>query len=451
MGIPFRTRLSHDKGLLLPILKDFPGFICEACTVRAVLDRELGTGPADYALLMLERMRVLDTINSLAAGTHKSYQQKIGYLRRFSQHFQVPLLTVTPVDSPPAPASIPLMWAQQHYSLQLSRWKKKSNSSEDSARVTFATVRGLRSAASLFHKLDMLTAHPGKVYMDPNSRVMTTNDVSPTDELGYTMMNTGMKNRLGTEAKPSVALMDRHARHLDMSLRLRFKMAPTRLVKLELARAGFANIMAWLAWLRAQELFSARWCDISLTRPGDGAAHDLPPAIGVVGLRLLDQTKSDRSKTADVVVAHTTASGMSPGFWLEELMSLSDITVEELEGNTGHIFQHLDGSRWTSRYYRETILWPSLHEQRLGGDVALRGYDGSPGNTIQEKFWSMHSYRRGGRSQVSRKRDGFVRKATNQEVTEHGRWRLKRAAMDMPTSYLEWSVADRIPVTLFCM
>jgi hypothetical protein len=52
----------------------------------------------------------------------------------------------------------------------------------------------------------MLTAHPGKVYMDSNNRGMATHDVSPTDELGNKMMNAGMKHRLGTKSKPSVAL-----------------------------------------------------------------------------------------------------------------------------------------------------------------------------------------------------------------------------------------------------
>ena len=35
VGEPFTTRLRDDAGLVLPGLSDFPGFICEACTVRA--------------------------------------------------------------------------------------------------------------------------------------------------------------------------------------------------------------------------------------------------------------------------------------------------------------------------------------------------------------------------------------------------------------------------------
>jgi hypothetical protein len=85
-------------------------------------------------------------------------------------------------------------------------------------------------------------------------------------------------------------------------------------MKLELARTAFANSMAWLVWLRAKELFLGRWYNINLTCPGDGEQHDVPAAIGVIGLRLLDQTKSERSKTADVVVAHMAVSDLSAGF-----------------------------------------------------------------------------------------------------------------------------------------
>jgi hypothetical protein len=40
----------------------WPNFMCEACTVRAMLDREL-TGPNDWKLLCFERMRVLDIVH----------------------------------------------------------------------------------------------------------------------------------------------------------------------------------------------------------------------------------------------------------------------------------------------------------------------------------------------------------------------------------------------------
>ena len=377
VGIPFVTRLPNNKGLVLPPLRDFPGFICEACTVRSVLNRELGKGPKDYALLMLERMRIFDTVNSLAIGTHKAYQQKHTYLRDFEKEFSTAILTCTPIDRPPAPKSISLMWAQKRFSLKVSKWSRRKKGVDEEARVTYATGRALRSAASLFHKLDLMTAFPGQVYLDPNRRVLVSNLVSPTDDLAYTMMNTGMKNRIGEDSNPSKALLDRQVRTCDQSLRNRFASATTRLLQLELARAGLANTLAWLAWTRAKELFDLRWSDL--------------------------------------------------------------------------IFQHANGQQWSSRFFRTTFLYPSLQQQRTDGDVTLRPFDGSRGNAIADKYYSMHSYRRGARSQCSRKRDGFLRAATKPEVNEHGRWRVSRGSMDMATQYLEWSIADRLSITLLCM
>ena len=97
------------------------------------------------------------------------------------------------------------------------------------------------------------------------------------------------------------------------------------------------------------------------------------------------------------------------------------------------------------------FFYPSLHLQRLAGDQTLHLCNGAPGNTIADKYYSMHSYRRGARTHCSRKRDGCVRGATKTEINEHGRWRVPRASMDMATQYLEWSIADRLSITLLCM
>jgi hypothetical protein len=81
----------------------------------------------------------------------------------------------------------------------------------------------------------------------------------------------------------------------------------------------------------------------------------------------------------------------------------------------------------------------------------LQKFDGSPGNSIPERFWSFHCYRRGARTHVSRSRSTNVRGATKAETMEHARWRVSRGSMDMPTAYLEWSFEDRILLTLLCM
>jgi hypothetical protein len=65
VGFPFTSRRRNHAGLCFPPVSDWPNFICELCTVRSVLHREL-TGPNDWQLLCLERMRLVDMAHSWA-------------------------------------------------------------------------------------------------------------------------------------------------------------------------------------------------------------------------------------------------------------------------------------------------------------------------------------------------------------------------------------------------
>jgi len=78
-GPPFKTRLAGGKGLCFPkaLPALFPNFICEACQVRVILDRELGRSGEDMLLLMLERMRQLDAMHKWAEGTVQKYGGQI--------------------------------------------------------------------------------------------------------------------------------------------------------------------------------------------------------------------------------------------------------------------------------------------------------------------------------------------------------------------------------------
>jgi hypothetical protein len=49
VGAPFTSRRKGGAGLSFPKVTDWPNFVCEACTVREVLGREL-TGPNDIHL-----------------------------------------------------------------------------------------------------------------------------------------------------------------------------------------------------------------------------------------------------------------------------------------------------------------------------------------------------------------------------------------------------------------
>jgi hypothetical protein len=85
--------------------------------------------------------------------------------------------------------------------------------------------------------------------------------------------------------------------------------------------------------------------------------------------KLLLQTKSNKHFTADVVIAYTTASALSLGWWIDTLKA--NLTPEELAPDA-FILAHPNGLAWTSHYYMHTFLYPALTVCRALGDPFLR-------------------------------------------------------------------------------
>jgi len=109
-----------------------------------------------------------------------------------------------------------------------------------------------------------------------------------------------------------------------------------------------------------------------------------------------------------------------------------------------------DGKRFTSSYFRNEYLYPFLHRLKQEGDATLLAFTQEVGNRIEDKYYSMHSYRRGGNSQATKRRRG-KKVASSIQVYEHGRWKIKRQAENMPTRYREYTLEDRLYITLLCM
>ena len=266
------------------------------------------------------------------------------------------------------------------------------------------------------------------------------------------MLFRGLSRHLGTETRPSTALLHRHV-VWNQTYRRQLAEDPnaTLYQRYIYTAANVAELYSWMGWLRSTETFHSEADHVKVVPPSDSESLDLPPGVGAVLLRLLPSTKSDPTKTADVVLAYATASGFHLGFQLEDLFRLR----HQLGITSRYLFAHLNGSPWSTFYFKEHHLWPLLHLQQLEGDAFLRAFDGSPGNSIREKFYSMHSYRRGARSFMGTTHYGtllFVRRATEAEVNEHGRWAMKNQGSEsMPLHYLEWSIEHRLYITLLCM
>ena len=440
VGPPFSSRRRRQDGLSFPTIHHWGTFVCESCTVRAITRREL-TRLEDSSLLALERMRLLDTVHSWARNTHSSYQGKLKILQAFASRYSLPLLPSVSLRHPRCSTDIVLMWCQEAYSLSPGTSRLGEGNT-----TAFGTIRQLRAALSHLLAWNQLHQDPPGI-LDKQRRLLHV-DCRVTDALPSQLHSQGMAIRLGTESLPSKALLDRHVRSLLRDLEAAYADTSQDTAQNDICLWAVATLLLWLGWLRSSEVFQLRWCDVTVVPPHDGPRVDLPLGIGMVGVRLLPETKSQRTRTVDVILAYETVSGYTLGRWIERLITVSHLGPH-WSTRLNPVFLTARGSAWSSHFYRQTFLYPSLLRQQAQGDPALRNL-----GSIPHAFWSLHSFRNGARSQVSRRRltgSIYTRRATTMEVYEHGRWRRRRTGEAIDLVYNQWPYYDRIQLTLCCM
>ena len=444
-GPPFTCRRRTEGGLHFPHMKNWPLFICECCTVRAVVGRELG-GSGDLRLLAYERMRILDLANSWTVNTYSAYGTKLSFLNQFeAAHAGMRILARPSLDRPPTHESVALAWAELEYSL-------RDSPKEGKDQVSYNTIRQIRSAAGWHHSLSMLVGHPRGLLYDRKMKVLTRAEVCVGHDALMSQFSTGLKNRIGTEEQPSWALLDRHVRAIDAASELAYQSARTEVQRRFWATAGLANLVFWLGWLRSMEAFELRWKDITNVDPLQGPQHDLPPNMGCLLLKLKEGTKSSQSKTADVPLAFTTRSGYQVGKWYRRLHRLR-LNQGPTSMDASPVFCREDGVAWDSHYFRTRVVYPVLHRLRDERDPYLVPLTGENGDTVENRFCTLHMYRRGARSHcdVVRDRSQGRRKASPDEVYEHARWRRSRAGERIDVLYRAWNLWERLQITLCCM
>ena len=441
VGAPFTTRLPNGRGLSYPRKVPIPHFICECCQVRGLLQRELLRTGRDTTLLMLERMRMIDVVGNWKYSTLAQYAPALRNLQTFERWSGIPTLTPTRLERPPVSPFFGLAYAQIRNTIP--------HPGADTG-PSFNSSRKLRSAASMWYNMDLQMCHPTQAVRDHKRRSVLTLGTVPTDSMAYTFLNGGMARRMGTATRPSWALSHVQIAYIDTRLEELYTSATSLAARHEIVVAASVNLTAWLGWLRGSEVFGLLQTDIKVTTPANGIYLGLATGVGVLELRLAPDTKSDPTRTADVVIAYTTATGLSLGKWITRLLQFPCMP-------SGLVFSTTTRRVWSSSYFRLEYAVPLLEELRMAGEPTLQVFSDREGHRILDKVWSMHSWRRGGRSKATKRaRAGDptppgARRASNDEVSEHGRWRQRFRAEAMEVHYNEWDVVDRISITLFCM
>jgi hypothetical protein len=151
------------------------------------------------------------------------------------------------------------------------------------------------------------------------------------------------------------------------------------------AQGGLTRLVLWLGWLRSFETFHLLWRDFDIVEPPDGPSADLPLRCGAIRICLGPETRSSHNKTVSVPIAYHTLSGYHCGKWFHQARHCGRIGADYRD-STNFVFLHPNGHLWTSYYYLQEFLYPSLRRQQAAGDPMLLNFGGTPGNTLQSKF-----------------------------------------------------------------
>jgi hypothetical protein len=80
-------------------------FVCELCTVRTNVGREIGVYEGDIQLLALERLRMIYSAHGWGESTLKGYDHNLNHIPKFEKRFgvqiTVPLKLTPPPRAPP--------------------------------------------------------------------------------------------------------------------------------------------------------------------------------------------------------------------------------------------------------------------------------------------------------------------------------------------------------------
>ena len=259
------------------------------------------------------------------------------------------------------------------------------------ATPTWNTGRVQRSAVSLYHSWWAAFCNPSTIYKDKDRRLLSDRNLGSTENTLSHMTAGGMAARLGTESRPSQALNQRQILWNQQARNNSLQVTNlTKMKQYEYIAANCAELILWLGWLRASEVFNLRVQDVDLTTPQNHGKHNLPPGVGAIQLRLLPSTKSQRDKQADVIIAWKTSGGLRLGHWLTKLY----IAMKSLDWKSPHsyLFRDKANTPWSSYYFRSKHLYPLLHRQLKAKDPLLTHLSISKNHGIEWYYYSLYSY-----------------------------------------------------------
>lgn len=247
----------------------------------------------------------------------------------------------------------------------------------------------------------MVSKPDGTYYFDQQCRLICQ-PCRTTDGLGCLLFASGIAARIGENVNPSVALLDRHVRHLDSELEEQYLSARTPpQARRKAALAGLATLVLWLGWLRFSETFDLYWQDFNVVEPSNGPTVDLPrgAAAGSAFASVLrPKAHEPRLLTCPLLIKRSLDTIAASGSIMCAKVVRWELTTNNKECATQVFFTHSSDSHpMTLALLLTRISFPIPEAPAVisgGGGAMMAAFDGSPGNTLEAKFWSLHCLHR---------------------------------------------------------
>ena len=423
----------------------FP-FVCELCTVRANVGKELLDFHNDHRFLIsLERMRMIDMFNCWARNTLVNYKSALRSLTTFQSRFGLNILNPqTPIQSFSQPSTDPAIafgWAVLYKSILPSAQAKGDT-------VGFMSLRLLRSASVAYNTFVTALLQPQNHYRDRNNRLLQSNSIAPQENIASQLFLAGLAVRKGTESTKGKPLLHRHFIWNQRYRENLYQKCPNNTVKLEIVTAQCIELAGYQGFLRSSETTGLEGRDLFLVPPSKGLEFDLPPRVGMICFKLLPSTKTSRSAQADVVMAWATSGGLFPGLWFSRLLQL--LQLENRYHLHLPIFVHrIIHKNWTTAEYVTHHLLPLLRLQQPTDPYLARFVDTDPELCLSTQI-RYHSLRLSGLTSATIG-DGGIRKCTEVEGKSKGRWRQdKKNSGDASERYRQPPYKTRVVWQIMC-
>ena len=175
-------------------------------------------------------------------------------IHAFKRAYDLFLLLVPTLSSPPSSPDIPLMWCMGAHSTRSTTNKSYGTGVLD--HISLTTVYHIWTAPAQYYQWGALVSHPSAAWLTKERRLLYQ-VCCPTDGVSMTMFGAGLLSCMRNLTTLSRVLSECHVVAVDHHWSQVYNSTKYSIVYREVILGGLTNVLFWLGWLRLGEFLSS--------------------------------------------------------------------------------------------------------------------------------------------------------------------------------------------------